>query len=447
MKSGHWKRITAAVCLSLLAGAGAVPINAAEQKQTAEAAEEAREKPLLSPAIAILASRTAMIKSGVCGDDLCFAPGDFSGVLGYTPTAVTLKTLPDPAAGSLRLGTLELRAGQMLSAQTVGELRFVPADPAVPTSASFTFTAEGKAYETSPTLTCAVYMLSEPNGAPTAEDAALSAFAGIPVCSAIRASDPEQDALTYTVVRAPKKGTVSMDGTTGTFTYIPDEGKHGTDVFTCRVTDRYGNAGEVCRVMLNVKKPDSRITYADLDGHWAACAAQRMAEEGILVGEQVGDSMFFYPERSVSRGEFVVMAMQAAGVKPSSAGLTTEFADLADIPGYMRAYVKQAYDMGVINGCETDDGRRFLPADAVTRAEAAVILDRLLGLETPAAVPVFADTDALPVWSISAVQALHAAGILIGQTDGDGTRLDPMGTLDRAQAAQLLMMTMDYQKP
>ena len=432
--------VTAAVCLSVLAGAAVLPVSAVQEVRQGT---ESGEKPLLSPAIAILASRTAMVKSGVCGEAICFASGDFADVLGYTPTAVTLKTLPDPAAGSLRLGTLDLQAGQSLSAQTVEQLRFVPRDPGAPASASFTFTAEGKAYETSPELTCSVYILTEENEAPTAEDTVLSAFAGIPVYSAVRASDPEQDALTYTVVRAPKKGTVSLDPQTGTFTYLPDTGKKGTDVFTCRVSDRYGNTSGVCKVMLNVKKPDASVTYADLEGHWAACAAQRMAEEGILVGEQVGDTMFFYPERSVSRGEFLVMAMRAAGQKPSDRDLTAEFADLADIPVYMRPYVKQAYDMGIAAGCETENGRMFLPDAAVTRAEAAVIVDRLLGLEPPEAVPVFADADALPAWSVSAVQALHAAGILLGQTDENGTRLDPMGILDRAQAAQLLMMTMD----
>jgi hypothetical protein len=56
---------------------------------------------------------------------------------------------------------------------------------------------------------------------------------------ALNDSDPDGDALTFTVVTQPANGTVSMTGV-GAFTYTPNSGYSGTDSFTYRVTDADG---------------------------------------------------------------------------------------------------------------------------------------------------------------------------------------------------------------
>lgn len=63
---------------------------------------------------------------------------------------------------------------------------------------------------------------------------------------------------------------------------------------------------------LCIEKPDTKVTYADLEGSAAHKAAIRLAEEGILVGESHGGRYFFQPEQTVSRAEFLALAMDAA---------------------------------------------------------------------------------------------------------------------------------------
>jgi hypothetical protein len=56
----------------------------------------------------------------------------------------------------------------------------------------------------------------------------------------IIATDPEGDALTYTVTQGPEHGTLTIDQATNTFTYVPDDIDYDdpqTDSFTVSVTD------------------------------------------------------------------------------------------------------------------------------------------------------------------------------------------------------------------
>ncbi|MBQ5390248.1 MAG: hypothetical protein IIU58_05000, partial [Clostridia bacterium] len=69
----------------------------------------------ISPAIRVLAAQTTMKKNGVVGKELCFSKEDFSAVLGYSPTEVTLTSLPDPTKGVLKLGGMTLAPGSRLS--------------------------------------------------------------------------------------------------------------------------------------------------------------------------------------------------------------------------------------------------------------------------------------------------------------------------------------------
>ncbi|MBQ7982045.1 MAG: hypothetical protein IJ302_00625, partial [Clostridia bacterium] len=155
--------ILLAACLPLTA---AMPVSAADTE-----AAETPGTPLLTPALRILAARTAMHKSGVVGEEMCFSADDFEKVLGYTPTEITLTTLPDRTQGVLKLGTLELSEGVSLSASVLSGLHFCPSTAAeAPVTASFTFTAAGKAYETDTALSCMLHLLSTENSAPAAAD-------------------------------------------------------------------------------------------------------------------------------------------------------------------------------------------------------------------------------------------------------------------------------------
>ena len=74
----------------------------------------------------------------------------------------------------------------------------------------------------------------------------------------------------------------------------------------------------------------------------------------------------------------------------------------------------------------------------ITRAEAAVILCRLLDVEEPDSSPTFADKDSIPVWARASVSALYELGIYTAE---DG-HTEATATLTRADAAQMLYRTL-----
>ena len=403
------------------------------------AADTDTDAPCISPAIRVLSARCAMKKNGVIGQTIAFTQEDFAAVLGYAPTEVTLTTLPDPMTGVLKLGGMTLAPGSRLSASVLGSLCFVPTD-STPASTSFTFTAEGNACETAIPLPCTLYLLSSPNAAPTAAERRVTTYAELPVSAALTASDPEFDDLTYEIVRPPKKGTVTLNAADGTFVYTPAPNTRGQDTFSWRVTDAWGNRSETVRTSLTVRRADGALSYADLDGHTCAAAAMRLTEDGIFRGTSAGEVNFFSPDTQMTRGEFLVCAMRAAGYEDPSPAALPMFANAADIPEYLSGYLALACENGIVHGSTDENGNAvYLPDEAITRAEAAVLLCRLFDIGTPAALPVFSEEEqqTMPAWSVGAYAAVSAAGLM--------TADDPAGTLTRAMCAEVLSAAMDLQ--
>ena len=407
-------------------------------------ADTEEETPVcISPAIRVLAAQTTMKKNSVVGKELCFSKEDFSAVLGYSPTEVTLTSLPDPTKGVLKLGGMTLAPGSRLSATVLHGLRFVPTGggDAEAVSASFTFTATGSAYETAVPLSCMLYLLSTPNASPTASERHLTTYTDIPVFASLNASDPEFDDLTYEIVRPPKKGSVSLDAENGSFVYTPTAGARGSDVFSWRAVDAWGNQSDVVRTSLSVRHADDDLYYTDLEEHWCAAAAMRLTEDGIFGGTALGEHTFFEPDTAVTRGEFLVCAMRAAGYDDLDRAALPMFANADEIPDYLSGYLAAAYEDGIINGSVDAAGAAvFYPNETITRAEAAVILYRLFDIDTPAVLPVFSAEDeaVIPAWSVGAFSSVCAVGIMSAS--------DPAGIVDRAQCAQMLSSAMDAVK-
>lgn len=429
--------VSALVCTALLGmHMFAQPVRASD-----DAAEIPANTACISPAIRVLSAQTALKKNGTANQTISFSGEDFAAVLGYTPTEIVLTTLPDPLTGVLKLGGMTLAAGSRLSASVLQALRFVPTadkDTAYPVSASFTFTASGSAIETAVPLSCMLYLLSTPNEAPTAAERHITTYASVPVSASLSASDPEFDDLTYEIIRQPKKGTVTVRAEDGTFVYTPTAGMHGQDGFSWRVTDPWGNQSETVRTTLSVRRADDDLYYDDLDGHFCAAAAMRLTEDGIFSGTSIGNVSFFSPDTNMTRGEFLVCAMRAAGYGDLAPTTLTMFDNAADIPDYLTGYLAAAHRDGIIHGSVNADGNTiFEHGGTITRAEAAVILYRLFDIDTSAAVPVFSEEEAsaVPAWSIGALSSVCSAGIM--NTD------HPMEAVSRAACAEMLSAAMD----
>lgn len=220
-----------------------------------------------------------------------------------------------------------------------------------------------------------------------------------------------------------------------TFVYTPYEDKTGKDSFTYVAVDAVGNASDPATVKLRIEKPDTKVTYSDMEGDPAHKAAIRLAEEGIYVGECMGGAYFFQPDAAVTRGEFVAMAMDAAGVEALAGVERTGFADDEAIPTWAKAYAASALKAGLVQGSRDADGQVVFQAEEpITAAEAAVLLDRALQV-TDVSAETWA-AEGVPVWAAQSAANLATCGVLPA-----GSTLE--STLTRGEAAQMLCSALE----
>ena len=270
-------------------------------------------------------------------------------------------------------------------------------------------------------------------GAPIARDLELETYQNVAITGRFDGVDPEGDLLTYHVVKKPARGAVTV-GEDGSFVYEPYEDKKGKDSFTYVAVDPAGNSSDPATVKVRIQKPDTKVTYADLAGHPAHRAALRLAEEDLLVGEKLGEQWFFRPEQAMTRGEFLTLAMHAAGLEELEGVERTGFADDAAMETWAKPYVSSALKSGLVTGSLDETGQAvFRAGDPITGAEAAVLLDRALQITDVSA---GAWAQSAPAWAAQSAANLSACGML----PADSALDQP---LTRGEAAELLCSALE----
>ncbi len=415
----------------LLASAASVPA----------AAVTAHYGGMLSPAFMNLAGEVTMIKSGLVSGEITFTAEDFARALGTSPSGITVTALPPASGGTLYLGDAPVLVNQIISRESLHSLRFVPAKDC--TEASFRFKSGGEY-----SIGCILRYTDSVNLAPTiAGSPALRTAAGlwtqqdISAYGSLSASDPEGDTLTFEITRYPENGLLRLTNPqNGDYCYTPCDGVTGEDSFSYVVRDEWGNYSEEASVIIDIDKAAADLVFADMDGHWAHNAALVMAAENAMDVTSVNGQLYFHPDDEISREDFLVTVMKALGageIEPCA----TVFADHAELAAESTGYVARAYNLGIIKGVQENGELYFKPSSTITRAEAAVILNAIVGADEPETVPVFADHSSVPAWAQGSLYALSNAGIFTGTGSGN---LSPNASLSRAQTAQILLTVKKY---
>ncbi len=355
-----------------------------------------------------------------CDQLYCFSGGEFS--TAEEPLAgICVTELPDAQSGTVMLGNRVIRPGDILTAGQLSSLSFQPRKTTEDTQASMSYLPiyENRV-EKNATMTIGIR--GKEDKTPVAEDMALETYKNLSNDGVLKVSDPEGQALTYTVVRNPKRGTVDVRED-GSFTYTPKKNKVGVDSFTYTAADPAGHVSRVATVTIQILKPTDARQYTDTAGQDCRFEAEWMRNTGIFVGEQVGGQSCFYPDKTVSRGEFLTMVMQVLDVPVSSE-------QLEGVPVTTRSWL-QPYLAAAIRSGLTADWLTDQDLDApITGAEAAVMLQNALDLTVSSqaleAEPTFSED--VPTWAVSSLTVMAENGV----------ELSANTPLTRADAAQVL---------
>ena len=356
-----------------------------------------------------------------CDTTYCFTQEDFSEAEGLTGICIT--GLPDPKTGTVLLGSRVLRSGDILTAQQLSQLTFIPVRSEEDQQAIVTFLPiyENRV-ERSTSMTISIR--GKKDQAPVAEDQAMETYKNLPNGAVLKASDPEGQALTYTVTRQPKRGTVEI-GDDGTFTYTPRKNKVGVDSFLYTVTDPAGNVSREATVTIRILKPADGTQYADTISLDSRFPAEWLKSTGIFTGENIGGHLCFQENRPVSRGEFLTMALQVLGIPVDEKVTTSVYTD--SIPLWLQPYLAAALRSGMTAGLPVQDNGAFGADQPISTAEAAVMLQNAMDLSVSVGAVENVPED-VPQWAAAAVAAMGENGVYFPISQ----------QLTRGQAAQLL---------
>ncbi|HEY4430589.1 MAG TPA: LamG-like jellyroll fold domain-containing protein [Paenibacillus sp.] len=160
---------------------------------------------------------------------------------------------------------------------------------------------------------------------------------------------------------------------------------------------------------------DSKVTVqssqqqaVDYMGHWAQKEFQSWVDKGLISGYGNG---VYKPNQEITRAEWVILINRVFNLQEKS---EISFTDVLETGTYY-SDIQKAAAAGYVSGYS--DGN-FRPTQVVSRQEAAVMLHRLLQLNSSANSHTPTDVEDLPSWSQEAVLSLFGDGYLNGYSDG-----------------------------
>ena len=294
-----------------------------------------------------------------------------------------------PRTGSVCLGQRIIRPGDVLTAEQLAQLTYSHPGSETDLRAVMGYLpldAEGLGEEAELVFS----IRGRKNEAPRAEDSGIETYKNLPNEGLLSVTDPEGEALTFTLTRPPRQGEVILRDD-GSFLYTPKKNKVGTDSFTFTATDSAGNLSPEATVTIDILKPTDDRQYTDTA---ADCRfeAEWLRNSGLFTGETVNGQFCFSPDETVSRGQFLAMLMQVLDLPVDRNASETGFLD--ESPQWLKPYLAAALRSGIISGYPAGSGVEFRASQAVSADEAALMVSRALDFAVPAAAM---DDAALPL--------------------------------------------------
>ena len=236
--------------------------------------------------------------------------------------------------------------------------------------------------------------------APAVRDLEIRTYRGIPYQGQLEGTDPDGGELTFAIDVQPKKGTVTVEG--ASFTYTPRDNALGADSFTYTAANSAGAVSQSATV--------------------------------TVTGVKIGEKWYFEPDRTVSRGEFLAMVLETAGTDVTEV-TRTGFCDDDAIPTWAKSYAAAGVAEGIVQGKPTESGAAFSCEEPISYSEAATVLNRVLDLGDVELEVWYADRDAVPSWAAQAVGNMEALNVLrVGSFGSDSLE----AAVTRADAARML---------
>ena len=180
--------------------------------------------------------------------------------------------------------------------------------------------------------------------------------------------------------------------------------------------------------------------YCDTINHWCNYGANRLFNENIFRGMQIGEKFYFMPEENITRGEFLLYINAVLKI-PEKEIISLPFNDSYSIPYWQLPTVCTMYDMGYIKGNKEKRGLFFNYDEKISRLECAIILNNILKLNNSFTSTKYYDNYLIPKYAVTAVKNVTDYGLMQGYADKS---FRPYVKITRAMLSDILCKLKDY---
>ncbi len=342
-----------------------------------------------------------------------FNDNHFLNAIGETDnklTGIIIDDLPNPSQGVLKLDDKVISIGEGISINAVDRLSFTPLLLENSTSISFIPIYNDNNISDS-VIEVSIDCSLPQNNAPIMYPARNETYSGILIESVLKASDAEKDAVFFKLVNKPEFGTAEISS--NELIYTPFENVIGTEILSVVAIDTAGNISKPSTVTIEIIKNKSQIQYVDMINNPSHYSAIKLHELDVFTGNKIGKDYFFNPTEQVSRNEFLALALTALDIDISE-NQSSVFSDFENIETWAKPYVSAAESSGFVIGYGDPIENRtvFNGQNAITHAEALVILDKIaIGTQVIKSV-MLQDEGVIPTWAIGAIANLSSAQII-----------------------------------
>lgn len=214
--------------------------------------------------------------------------------------------------------------------------------------------------------------------------------------------------------------------------YIPTEAEMIWDEFFSKYSRENGVLyydGDAVAVELQAEPVD----FADIQGHWAEDAIVDTVEKGLFAGTSATS---FSPEESVNRGMAITVIGRSALAVGAPVFASDTFEDVA-YSDYFAPYVGWAVQDGIAQGTSATTFEPAATITREELAVMVVNYIEKTGKTLPEVDPAadYSDADAISSWAMDAVDKMQHSNLMTGKENG---RFDPQGALTRAELAVVM---------
>ncbi|NEW04714.1 hypothetical protein GK047_01600 [Paenibacillus sp. SYP-B3998] len=191
---------------------------------------------------------------------------------------------------------------------------------------------------------------------------------------------------------------------------------------------------------------DAPFKFTDLSkDRWSAASVYALQSLGIVDGVSRGNGLFYEPERSISRAEFIKLLLAAKKLPVQVGNLESDFKDWNKVPDWAKPYMYTSILHNIMGGRKTDNGLVLDSETPVTRAEAVTLLGRVLESKNASAAHAqsFADAADIPDYARVYADQIRQKGLLNGYEDGTFRPNNPMTREETAALIYRLISHLD----